>query len=316
VRGVVHSAGVLDDALLGQQTWERFEAVLAPKLSGGSLLDSLTRGTPLDFFVLFSSVASVLGAPGQANHAAANAYLDTLAHARRRQGLPATSINWGAWAEVGSAAERGTDRRLARRGVELIQPEAGLRVLEQILARDLVQVAVVPGRVLAPGDAQAQPLLAALERPPAAPAADSAAATAPGQSQVSLRERLGELPLARRREMVLSYTRERAGRVLCVDSAELRDSVPLKDLGLDSLMAVELRNLLSSELGLDRPLPATLVFDYPSIGAIGDLLLRELDGDTTSVVQERGGRDVLDEVEELSDAEVERLLAERGVRRG
>src|SRR5690606_30530681 len=104
LRGVIHSAGVLDDGALLQQSWSRFRTVMAPKVVGSWHLHQLTRHLPLDFFVLFSSGAAVLGSPGQSNHAAANAFMDALAHCRRAQGLPAVSINWGPWAEVGAAA--------------------------------------------------------------------------------------------------------------------------------------------------------------------------------------------------------------------
>src|SRR5690606_5224777 len=107
LRGVIHGAGVLDDAALTLQDASLFARVLGPKLTGGYLLDRLTGGDPLDFFVLLSSAASVLGSPGQANHAAANAFLDLLARERRTRGLPGLSINWGPWAEVGAAAGRG-----------------------------------------------------------------------------------------------------------------------------------------------------------------------------------------------------------------
>src|SRR5262249_32324326 len=105
LRGIVHAAGVLDDGVLLKQSWGRFERVLAPKLLGAWNLHTQTRGLPLDFFVLFSSLASVLGSPGQGNYAAGNAFLDALAHHRQSQGLPALSVNWALWAEAGMAAD-------------------------------------------------------------------------------------------------------------------------------------------------------------------------------------------------------------------
>ncbi len=119
LRGVIHSAGVLDDGALVQQNWERFQTVFAPKVDGGYLLDALTRHLPLDFFVLFSSASAVLGSPGQSNHAAANAFLDALAYHRRGLGLPALSINWGVWDQIGAAAERSVGGRVSSRGSTL-----------------------------------------------------------------------------------------------------------------------------------------------------------------------------------------------------
>ena len=133
LRGIVHCAGVLDDAALARQDAGRFARVLAPKLRGAWLLDRLTRSDPLDLFVLFSSISGVLGAPGQANHAAANAILDLLAHARRERGLCATSIDWGVWADIGAAAERGLTGRLNASGLRAMTPAQGLQALERVL---------------------------------------------------------------------------------------------------------------------------------------------------------------------------------------
>ena len=146
LRGIVHAAGVLDDGLLINQAWSRFETVLAPKVRGGWILHELSRDHPLDFFVLFSSAASLLGSAGQTNHAAANAGLDALAHFRRGRGLPAQSINWGAWSDVGTLASRRLEGILAERGLGTISPEAGLQVLDQVLRIGAPQIGVIPVR--------------------------------------------------------------------------------------------------------------------------------------------------------------------------
>src|SRR5690606_40425643 len=139
LRGVVHGAGVLDDASLLQQGAGRFERVFAPKVRGGWLLDRLTRGDPLDLLVLFSSVAAVLGSRGQANHSAANALLDVLAHARRAQGRSGLSINWGAWSEVGAAAGAHMAERLAGQGIGALTPAQGLLAMARLMERQAVQ---------------------------------------------------------------------------------------------------------------------------------------------------------------------------------
>jgi acyl carrier protein len=142
LRGIVHAAGVLDDAAFLQQSRERLRKVMAPKVEGAWNLHTATLDTPLDFFVLYSSVTAVHGTPGQANYAAANAFLDALAHFRRAQRLPAVSINWGPWAEVGMAARTYGDR--GGSGAMMIPVERGLRILGKLLRDDRPQVAVMP----------------------------------------------------------------------------------------------------------------------------------------------------------------------------
>ena len=139
LRGIVHAAGVLDDGVLLQQDWERFARVMAPKIAGSWNLHSLTLDLPLDFFVLFSSASSVLGSPGQTNYAAANAFMDALAHLRRSQGLPALSINWGAWSVSGMAAtlDERDQRRWAERGLVAMSPADALASLGQLLDASL-----------------------------------------------------------------------------------------------------------------------------------------------------------------------------------
>ncbi len=146
LRGVIHAAGVLDDGILREQSWSRFEAVMAPKIDGAWNLHQLTLTAPLDFFILFSAGAALLGSPGQSNYAAANAFLDGLAHYRQGQGMCALSINWGAWAEVGMAARTKdqSQRRWAGEGIRLIYPHEGVQILEQLLKQSSAQVAVLP----------------------------------------------------------------------------------------------------------------------------------------------------------------------------
>ena len=143
LRGVIHAAGALADGALLQQSWDRFERVMAAKVGGTWILHELTARLPLDFLVLFSSIASVLGAAGQANHAAANAFEDALARDRRLHGLPAVSINWGAWSEVGSATGDELSRRRAAMGIGSFSTAQGLALFERILNAKYPQVAAV-----------------------------------------------------------------------------------------------------------------------------------------------------------------------------
>ncbi|MGQ3195996.1 MAG: SDR family NAD(P)-dependent oxidoreductase [Hydrogenophaga sp.] len=323
LRGVVHSAGVLDDAGLLQQDAARFEHVFAPKVRGGWLLDQLTRSDALDFFVLFSSVAAVLGSRGQANHSAANAFLDLLAHERQGRGLPGLSINWGAWTEVGAAADRQLAQRLAAQGIGALTPPQGLLAFERLLAQGEAQAAVLP--IEWPRYLQAM----GLSTPPAflagvagqgavAVAAAKAGASAPA---AGLRQQLQDAPPGRRRPLVAAFVRERALKALGVDPARAVDPrTPLGELGLDSLLAVELRNTLGSALG--QTLSATLLFDYPTIDTLTDYLLNDVIQPPAPAAPEAVAVTVeepasmVDAIEDLSDEEVDRLLAQRAQRKG
>jgi len=313
LRGIVHSAGVLDDGVLVQQDRNRFEQVLAPKVRGGWLLDRLTRCDPLDWFVMFSSVASILGSAGQTNYSAANAFLDLLARERSTRGLPGLSINWGAWAEVGMAADRGLTDRLAAQGIGAFTASQGLAALARLLADRMAQVAVLQADwrrfVDRSGRTRQQPFLTELLE--SAASAPDPAAEPPS---AELRDQLNEAPAARRKSMVAAFVRERAVRALGIDLASAIDpQTPLSELGLDSLLAVELRNTLGRAFRAN--LPATLLFDYSTLEALTDYLWNEvLAGEDIEEAQTkapeivRTGSAMLADIAELSDEEVERLL--------
>ncbi|MBI4995373.1 MAG: SDR family NAD(P)-dependent oxidoreductase [Rhodocyclales bacterium] len=341
LRGIVHSAGVLADAGLLQQDAARYATVFAPKVQGGYLLDALTRADPLDCFVLFSSVAAVLGSAGQSNHSAANAFLDLLARERHSRGLPGLSINWGAWTEVGAAVDRGVAERVDAMGLGAVTPAQGLQALERLLGQDRAQVAVLPAdwrRYFAQAryvDHAGKPCVPAFLADLAAGAAGLAnAATLAAEGSrdqksaaavrpVDLREQLTAAAPGRRRSLVAAFVRERALRALGVDQSRAIDPrTPLGELGLDSLLAVELRNTLGTALG--QSLPATLLFDYPTIDALTDYLLDEvlqLGEPAVSATAVPAGTterptSTVGAIEELSDDEVDRLLAQRVQRKG
>jgi acyl carrier protein len=311
----VHSAGVLDDAGLLQQDAQRFAHVFAPKVQGGWLLDVLTRNDPLDWFVSYSSVAAVFGSAGQANHSAANAFLDTLSHERRLRGLPSLSINWGPWTEVGAAADRGITDRLASQGLGALTPDQGLSALRRLMESDVTQAAVVPvdwNRYLARFAQGAVPAFFS-DVSGSGPSTDSAKTHDHAASQTAtLHQQLADAPESRRRPLVATFVRERALRALGVDLGKQIDPrTPLGDLGLDSLLAVELRNTLATALG--KPLPATLLFDYPSIDALTDYLLVEVLGFGEARAAVPVG--LVSSIEAMSDDEVDRLIAARAKRK-
>jgi myxalamid-type polyketide synthase MxaB len=258
--------------MLLRQTWERFARVKAAKVDGAWGLHTLTRHLPLDFFVLFSSTASLLGSRGQGNHAAASAFLDGLAHYRRARNLPALSINWGAWSEVGAAARRNVDEHLGRWGVSSIAPDQGLDVLERLLRRNAVQVGVLPVRW-----SVFLEQFAAGPKPPFLSGLDTESRNdkQPSAEGLQLMARLKEAPPAEQVQLLLAYLSEQAVKILGLDPSCPPDArQPLQELGLDSLMAVELRNRLTMTLG--RALPATLLFDRPTLEDLAKYLAREV----------------------------------------
>ncbi|XXT63555.1 SDR family NAD(P)-dependent oxidoreductase [Sorangium sp. So ce590] len=275
---VLHLAGVLDDGVVTAQTPERLSRVLAPKVDGALHLHELTLELDLSAFVLFSSAAGTFGTAGQSNYAAANSFLDALAAHRRSRGLAATSLAWGFWAQagVGMTAHLGGAElsRIQRAGLVPIRVEEGLSLLDAALLRpeaSLVPVhldlAQMERGLEASGELPA--LLRALLRPGL-----RKASSATRKEASALRERLSELPEAERLSSLVELVRAEVAAVLGLPRSEAVavDQV-LKDLGLDSLMAVELRSRLSARAEI--PLPATLVFDYPTPRAVAELLLRQ-----------------------------------------
>ncbi|MET9128186.1 type I polyketide synthase, partial [Streptomyces sp. NPDC004528] len=274
VDAVVHTAGVLDDGVLDRLTPEQFDTVVRSKVAAALHLDELTRERDLSAFVLFSSFAGTVGSAGQANYAAANAMLDALAERRRAQGLPATSIAWGPWAGGGMAADASAEDRQRRGGVNLLDPATGLDALAVCAAAPapVTFVADLDWTLFGPAftAVRTSPLLAELYAAPKNTAGPSAPATA-------LRERLTGLTAQARRAELLDTVRTRAAAVLGHSGPE---AVPadraFRELGVDSLIAVELRNVLGAECGVR--LPATVVFDYPTPSALADFLHGELGG--------------------------------------
>ncbi|WP_020659289.1 type I polyketide synthase [Amycolatopsis benzoatilytica] len=278
LRGVVHAAGVVDDGVLDGLTPERFEGVFRSKVASALVLDELTRGVGLEFFVLFSSVAGAVGSPGQGSYAAANAVLDALALRRRGEGLAATSIAWGAWAGGGMADAARAEGRSWRLGESLLEPGPALAAFRRAVAEPAATVVIADLRdplllntLLA---LRPSPLLSELpEARRVGPESDDTGFTGSG-----LRERLAELSAADRSGAVLDLVRSRAAFVLGHGSAAAIDaSATFRDLGFDSLTGVEVANQLARATGL--ALTSTAVFDYPTPAGLAEHLLTELLGE-------------------------------------
>jgi len=253
LRGIIHAAGILDDGLLLNLDQERFSAVLAPKVEGAWNLHSLTLDTPLDFFVMFSSVASVLGSPGQGHYAAANAFLDALSHQRRSLGLPSLTINWGPWAAVGMAAQANRNQQLAQRGIDAIAPQQGLQVLEQLLLQQHpAQVVVVSAnwQQLLDSSHRAKELALLSEL---APGQDGLATnlSAEGKQDDLIIEALSTRESDQRQSLLITHLQKELAIVLGIEAAEVDPQESLNNLGLDSLMALELKQRLENGLGIE-----------------------------------------------------------------
>jgi acyl transferase domain-containing protein/ubiquinone/menaquinone biosynthesis C-methylase UbiE len=312
LRGVIHSAGHLEDNLLTQQNWTSFARALAPKAIGAWLLHQMTAELPLDFFVMFSSASALLGAVGQANHAAANAFLDMLAYYRRARRLSAVSINWGAWAEIGAAAERNVGQRIIKHGIGELTSEEGFEALELVLLGQAPQVGVIRAdwsklnsTLHNPAEQKFFERLASTRAP---------VATERAPVPVAARE-LHEATLEKRFGLLLKHVRAQVASVIGLSPRQpISDKQPFRDMGLDSLMAVELRNRLRIGLGIEQALPATLVFDHPSVASLAEYLATNVYGwETTRPVAlgANGDMDALDVIERMSEADVERVFSRR-----
>lgn len=257
LRGIVHAAGVLADGILVEQDWSQFSKALAPKAAGAWHLNQATKDDALDFFVSFSSIASLMGSAAQGNYAAANAFLDGLAYQRRRQGLHGLSINWGPWGDAGMAADlsRRDRARWASAGIGTIATERGMEVFAELLGSN-GQIGVVPvdwARLLS--NLADVPFFRVMR--------EEAGVT--GTS--AFLEKLNEAPPEKRRQLLHDHISAEVATVLGLGP---NDPVPLDtgffELGLDSLTAVELRNRL--QVSLRTVLAPTLIFNYPTLGAM------------------------------------------------
>ncbi len=254
LKGIIHAAGVLDDGIIASQDWSRFEKVFEPKIQGSWNLHEASLTKPLDFYVLFSSIASSMGSPGQINYASANAYMDALAYFRQEKGLPALTISWGPWAEVGLAAKLTELHRAI--GFTAFKPDEGIKAFELALTQTLPHISIgnvdwklVPFR---------QTFLSEL------------IAAKPAEEPILLQLLTDALP-SERKEILTEYLQHTAGKILGISS--LDPELGFFVAGMDSLMTEELYEKLQADMGSEYHLPNTIVFDYPTVNKLSDYII-------------------------------------------
>ncbi len=302
LRGIVHSAGVLRDGLLLQMSPAQLEMVLAPKVYGAWHLHRASAEAPLDFFVLFSSIAALLGPPGQANYAAGNAFMDALARTRRAHGLPALSINWGPWSEVGMAARGALGEQHASGGILPLTPAEGVELLDLLLEEHPAQVAAVAidwqqlGQATPAG--MQPPLLSDLLATEAAAAGAEAGSGANFATEVLL-----VAPPEERLTLLETHLQTLTAGVMRLDRERLPVQQPLNALGIDSIMAVELKSKIEGSLGV-----TVSVADLLRGLSVADLAAQFLPQLQATVPADAEVAELLAETGELSDTELEALL--------
>jgi myxalamid-type polyketide synthase MxaE and MxaD len=273
IRGVVHSAAVTEDCLIPELDLPRLFKVLRPKLAGGFALDRAFAGSELDFMVLYSSLGSILGQPGQASYAAANAFLDALAAEARRQGRRALAVNWGGWADLGLAQTLGARRtieELERRGVGSFTAEQGLDALGRLLDGDAGQALVAPIDWPRYAEAAARTRIPSLVRDQVRGQAVEAAPAVSVRNQIAAAAEPGE-----RLSLLETHLREQLAQVLRLPLSTIEPHRPMGTLGLESLTALELRKRL--ELSLGVRLSATVMWNYPTVSALAQYLAGRLE---------------------------------------
>ena len=323
LRGIIHAAMVLDDATIEHLTEERMWKAMGPKIVGAWNLHALTSDETLDFFVMFSSIASIVGNPGQANYVAGNAFLDALAYYRRSRGQPALTINWGVLGEVGHVAGSAeTAQRLDRLGLEPMPLSATLDALDELMSSAAVQVtaAQVDWKTLLRGAGSRIPARYA------GLAGDSAAED--GRASTGSRPHdILEADEAALPSLLEAYIRDLLARAMGTSPARIDNQQSLRNLGLDSLIAVEVRNRINSDLGMNIPLAKFMQSESTLTvlaGHVAERLQESNRSERTEEVPITAGNgsgnpmtgteaaDLLERIDELSDEEVERHLSVLG----
>ena len=307
IRGVVHTAGVVQDELLLRMTTETFQRVLRPKVRGGWLLHRLLKDAPLDFFILFASTGSVIASLGQGNYAAANAFLDALAHHRRSLGLPALSIGWGPWS-VGMVEQLKLEQFYTKRGIELITPEVGMQVLSRVLQQRPAHLTAITAnwavaRETSPLGTMPPMFSQLLEQ------AEEVATDNTNSDDGRLLLQLSETPAAERQQVLSSHLQELVARVLQLDASQFSSQHSLTSLGLDSMMAIEVKHRIESTLKVDVSVLELL--QEVTIIQLSTRILASLQLDASPATgTESSIAEIQELIEHTEGEDLEKLLAE------
>jgi NADPH:quinone reductase-like Zn-dependent oxidoreductase/acyl carrier protein len=304
--GIVHAAGFLDDGLLVNQDPSRFRKVMAPKIQGALHLHALTRDLPIEFFVMYSSGTGLLGSPGQSNYAAANTFLDALAHLRRSQGLAGLSIDWAAFSEVGlAAAQENRGARIASQGMRSLTPAEGLSALARLLDSDRAQTGVVPINVrqwveFHPAAASSRRLTRLVS------AQRAGVGKAGGDPEVM--KRLAAAGPEEKAALIAEVLCKHVSHVLRIPEGKVDVKAPLTSLGMDSLMGLELRNRIEASLGVT--VPATLLWTYPTVTALSLHLAGGPPKEAAPAEPAQPARDFAADAKSMTGSEAARLIDE------
>lgn len=307
VRGVVHAAGVVADQLIVNMSEDDYARVLAPKVTGARVLHDVFAGHELDFFVLFGSAGSTIAAPGQANYAAANAFLDAFAHHRRAHGLPALTIGWGPWS-VGMVEQLKLEKIYAQRGIELITPAVGARILDRLLSQRIPNVVAITAdwnRARHAGMGGRLPaMFAGLESAGPAAAADA---------DSSVLDVLAATPESDRPALIAEHVQRVVADVFDFSVADIRPDDMLDDIGLDSMMAMDFRVRINAMFSID--VPVLEILRGVSVNTLSERILDELHvihGDVAVPEQSpvTADEDIDGLLADLSDEDLRALLAE------
>ncbi|HMR40460.1 MAG TPA: SDR family NAD(P)-dependent oxidoreductase [Ignavibacteria bacterium] len=321
LKGIIQSAGLLDDGVISNQTKEKFERVLNPKIKGTLNLSKFTEDRGLDFFIMFSSVASVLGSAGQANHSAANAFLDSFTFYRRAKGLNALTINWGVWSDIGSAANIGADKQEKIPGLKVITPDTGLKLFDRIFRKDFARAGAfgMDWKKFSEKNYSVQ-LTDFISGLIPAGKPEEEGNRKFDSKKLNILELLKNSEGSDHKEILTKYFQRLISGILGLKNTDLAPDVPLNSIGLDSLMAIELKNRVNIELGVDLNLVKYM--ESTNILSLADELKNILseknaedpgtkftrDEFVMEMSEEEKARKLLEDIDNLSEEEIEKLL--------